>query len=61
MSHFIRKRDGRRYASDLKPVLRPGFNRWGPCCLLRPLWEGGTHYKTVAAFEREFELAKEAP
>lgn len=58
MNQFIRKRDGQRYTTSLQPVLRPGFSRWGPCYLLYPVWEGRMHYKTIAAFDREFEKAE---
>ena len=54
MTHFVRKRDGQRYTSTLQPVTWPGFAKLGPCYILRPVWEGRTHYKTIPAFEREF-------
>jgi hypothetical protein len=55
MTHYIRKRDGSRYTTDLQVVRRPGFDHWGDCYRLSPIWEGRTHYKTVTAFNREFE------
>jgi hypothetical protein len=57
MTQFIRKRDGARYTCDLVPRAWPNFSRRGPSYLLRPVWEGRTHYKTVAAFDREFKRA----
>lgn len=61
MNQFIRKRDGQRYTTSLQPVTRPGFAHWGPCYLLRPVWDGRTHYKTVEAFNREFKPAEVTP
>jgi hypothetical protein len=57
MTQFIRKRDGGRYTCDLVSRDWPGHSQLGPCFLLRPVWEGRTHYKTAAAFEREFTRA----
>ncbi|AYF87448.1 hypothetical protein D6Z43_09900 [Pseudomonas sp. DY-1] len=55
MSTFRRKRDGALYRTDLVEREWPGWKTRGPCYVLRPVWDGRTHYKTVAAFVREFE------
>jgi hypothetical protein len=54
MPDFRRKRDGALYTTSLTVRRRPGFDHWGDCYRLVPVWEGRTHYKTVAAFNREF-------
>lgn len=59
MSRWVRIRDDAMYETDLKERIRPGFGHWGPCYLLTPVWNGRTHYKTIAAFNREFKLAKQ--
>lgn len=51
-----RKKDKARYLTDMIPVHRPGYEHWGFCYVLEPYWDGRTHYKTVKAFEKEFEL-----
>ena len=62
MTDFRRKRDGALYSTSKIVCRRPGFNHWGDCYWLKPIWEGRTHYKTVAAFNREFvTLAGEKP
>jgi len=62
MADFRRKHDGSLYSTNQIVCRRPGFNHWGDCYRLVPFWEGRTHYKTVAAFNREFvTLAGEKP
>lgn len=52
-----RRRDGNRYYCDLKPVLWPGHAHLGDCYLLRPVgFLGRTHYKTIARFNREYDV-----
>lgn len=54
MAIYRRKRDGALYRCSLAVTRRPGFDHWGDCYLLHPVWDGRTHYKTVVAFNREF-------
>lgn len=54
MKTFRRKRDGMLYLCSMTQTQHPKFD-WGPCYLLRPVWEGRVHYKSVAAFEREYQ------
>ncbi|WKN20866.1 hypothetical protein [Azotobacter vinelandii] len=57
----VRKRDGARYVTDLKPVKWPWHEHLGDCYLLRPaFWGGRAHYKTIAAFNREYVKEEDA-
>jgi hypothetical protein len=60
MTHFIRKRDGQCYICLLQPVTWPGYKKLGPCYIqVRvEVCDGCAHYKTIKAFEREYERAK---
>lgn len=59
MTHFIRKRDGQRYTCDLRPVTWPKHEMVGPCYILRPIWEGRAHYKSIKAFEHEYKRVED--
>ncbi|KGE68990.1 MULTISPECIES: hypothetical protein [Pseudomonas] len=62
MPDFRRKRDGALYSTNQKVCRRPGWDHWGDCYHLVPIWEGRSHYKTVEAFNREYlTLAGEKP
>ncbi|MCO6057357.1 hypothetical protein NG726_11815 [Pseudomonas sp. MOB-449] len=52
MSTYRRKRDGALYTTNLQVTT---FPNWGACVQLVPVWHGRTHWKTVKAFNKQFE------
>jgi hypothetical protein len=61
MPAVIRKRDGNRYSWDGKTCSWPRRGHMGDCVHLRPYWDGRSHYKTLAAFLREYETTDGEP